>query len=252
MPHLRGHRHCAAGEPGFPGARRVPDHRGGRRGPVELPDVVVDGGRVPGDGRAHQRALPGADGAGKGHCLPRAGGEKAHPVPQQGLRPGGRAGLHLFQRHLHGGERPRQGEGRKGHEAGGEVPDGGHLPRLPRHPSQRGSPGPPSCGASPWTRPAPCPLSQLVQWGKSRAWLPARGDAPHGGEHLPVLPDGGPAAAGAGAGVPQPGQGLLYPVYRGAPADAAGSGGAQPHHRGALRAGRALHRAAPLQHCGAH
>ena len=28
--------------------------------------------------------------------------------------------------------------------------------------------------------------------GKSRAWLPARGDAPHGGEHLPVLPDGGP------------------------------------------------------------
>ena len=50
------------------------------------------------------------------------------------------AGLYLFQCGLHRGERPGQGQGREGHEAGGKVPEGGYLPGLPRHAPVRGRP----------------------------------------------------------------------------------------------------------------
>ena len=96
--------------------------------------MVADDRRVPGHGRADGRALPGADAGGEGHRLQRAGGEKAHPLPGQKAGPGHRAGLHLFQRGLHRGKRPVQGKGREGHEAGGEIPEGGYVPRLRRHP----------------------------------------------------------------------------------------------------------------------
>ena len=84
--------------------------------------------------------------------------------------------------------------------------------------------------------------------GPGCARLPAGGAAPHGGEHLPILPEGGPAAAGVGALLPLLGPGGLHPFHRGAPADAAGPGGAQPDHRRPLCAGRALHRPAPPEH----
>ena len=51
-----------------------------------------------------------------------------------------RAGFHLLQRRLHRGKRLVQGQGRKGHEAGGKVPEGGRLPRLRRHTPVRGRP----------------------------------------------------------------------------------------------------------------
>ena len=44
----------------------------------------------------------------------------------------------------------------------------------------------------------------------------------------------------------------LHPLHRRTPADAAGPVGAQPYHRSAVCAGRALHRPAPLQHRRAH
>ena len=60
-----------------------PDHRRGRGRPVEQPDVVLDDGYLPRDGRAHRRALPRPDGTGKGHRLPRSGREEAHPLPRK-------------------------------------------------------------------------------------------------------------------------------------------------------------------------
>ena len=69
-----------------PGAGRVPDHRPGRGGPLEHPDVVADDRCVPGHGRAHGRALPGSDRSGKGHRLQRPGGEEAHFLPGQELQ----------------------------------------------------------------------------------------------------------------------------------------------------------------------
>ena len=41
-------------------------------------------------------------------------------------------GFHLFQRGLQRGKRACQGEGREGPEAGGEVPEAGRVPLLPR------------------------------------------------------------------------------------------------------------------------
>ena len=56
-------------------------HRRGRGRPVEQPDVVADDGHLPRNGRAHGRAVPGADGKRKGHRVPRPGGEEAHLLP---------------------------------------------------------------------------------------------------------------------------------------------------------------------------
>ena len=91
---------------------------------------------------------------GEGHRLPRPGGEEAHLLQGEEFQRRGGAGLHLLQRGVHRGERPRQGEGREGHEAGGEIPEGGPVPRLRRHPALPRLPGPPNSGASAWTRPA--------------------------------------------------------------------------------------------------
>ena len=96
VPALRRHGNRADGRPCNARPGRLADHRRRRRGPVEQPDVVADDRRLPGDGRAHGRALPRPDGAGKGHRLPRPGREKAHLLPRQKLQSGGRAGLHLL------------------------------------------------------------------------------------------------------------------------------------------------------------
>ena len=52
-----------------------------------------------------------------------------------------------------------------------------------------------------WMRPAHMTLSRPGGLGGRRAGSPAGGDAPHGGEHLRLLPQHGPAAAGSGTGL---------------------------------------------------
>ena len=59
-------------------------------------NVVADDRHLPGDGRAHQCALPGPDRAGKGDRIPRSGGEKAHFLSQSKYRSGRRSGFYLF------------------------------------------------------------------------------------------------------------------------------------------------------------
>ena len=201
-----------------------------------------------GHGGAHPRTLPGADGGGEGHRLPRPGGEEAHLLQGEEFQRRGGAGLHLLQRGVHRGERPFQSEGREGHEAGGEIPEGGPVPRLRRHPLKPGGPGPQATRHWPGRGLPDDPLP-AGPVGAGGARLPAGGDAAHGGESIcQSFQLAAPAADGAGPGVPDIGPGGRHPLHRGAPADAAGPGGAQPHHRGALRAGRALHRPAPPEH----
>jgi len=53
--------------------------------------------------------------------------KSAPALPEQQDRRGGRNGFHLLQRRLYRGERPCQGDGRKGHEAGGAVSEAGPL-----------------------------------------------------------------------------------------------------------------------------
>ena len=110
------------------------------------------------------------------------------------------------------------------------CPDCGGTRLSPRSP---GAPAPghwPGCGL-------PTAAGGAGRVGGGGARHPAGGDAPHGGEHLLLLPDGGPAPDGAGARVSDAGARLLHPVHRGAAADATGPGRAQPHHRGAVCAG---------------
>ena len=90
LPHLRRHRHRAHGGPGHAGAGRDADHRRGRSGPLELPDVVADDRCLPGDGRAHRRALPRADRRGERHRLSTARRRKStfFTRPKTPTRPG--------------------------------------------------------------------------------------------------------------------------------------------------------------------
>ncbi len=138
LPHLRRHGRGAHGGPLDAGAGRKPDHRRGRRGALELADVVADDRRVPGHGRAHGRALSRSDRRGKRHRLQRPGGKKTHFLSGQEFQPGRGAGFYLLQRRLHRGKRPCQGQGRKGHEARRKILEAGCLPGLRRHPPVRG------------------------------------------------------------------------------------------------------------------
>ena len=78
----------------------------------------------------------------------------------------------------------------------------------------------------------------------------ARRDATDGGKHCGILHRPGKTTDGSGAGLPHAGPCGLDPFHRRAPAHAAGPRCAQPHHRGALCAGRTQHRPASLQHRG--
>ncbi len=69
---------------------------------------------------------------GEGHRLQRPCGEKTHFVSFEKHQSGGRTGLHLFQRGLHGGKRSFQSQGREGHEAGGKISEAGCVPGLRR------------------------------------------------------------------------------------------------------------------------
>ena len=111
LSRLLRHRRGAHRGPVHPGARRLPHHRSGGRGPLEYPHVVPDDRRVPQHGSPHRRALPGTHRRGEAHRLRRPGGEEAHPLSRQKLQRRGGAGLHLLLRRVHGGERPLQGEG---------------------------------------------------------------------------------------------------------------------------------------------
>ena len=82
--------------------------------------------------------------------------------------------------------------------------------------------------------------------GGRSAGQPAGRDASHGPQYLRVFPDRGGAAVVAGAFLPDAGPFRRHPIHRRTPADAAGPGGAQPHHRCALCAGRTVHRPAPF------
>jgi excinuclease ABC subunit A len=91
-------------------------------------------------------------------------------------------------------------------------------------------------------------LDDLLAWAPNRDRPPALRHAPDGPRaRLPAHGHGRPARA-AGARVPLPGPRRSLALDRRAPARAARPGGAQPHHRRALRARRAQHRPAPLEH----
>ena len=137
LSRLRRNGDCAHGGRIYSGPGRVASHRRGGGSPVADPDVVADEGHRPGDGSAHRRPLPGTDGGGAGHRVPRARGQKEHHLSEQDQRRGGGYGFYLLQRHLHRGKRPVQGEGREGHEACREVFKAGRLPRLRRYPAVR-------------------------------------------------------------------------------------------------------------------
>ena len=66
--------------------------------------------------------------------------KKAYLLQSQKHARGRGTGLYLLQCGLHGGERPGQGQGREGHEAGGKIPARGYLPGLPRLAPVRGRP----------------------------------------------------------------------------------------------------------------
>ena len=232
LPHLRRHRRGPGGGPVHPGAGRLPDHRPGGGSPLEQPHVVTDDRRLPGDGGAHRRPLPGSDGRGEGYRLRRPRGEKAHPLPREELQRCGGAGLYVFQRRPHGGKRPVQGEGREGHEARGEIPEGGRVPGLRRLPPVRGGPRRPSSGASVWMRPAECPWQRW--W---TGWLRCPPPCPRRcARWRSSICESFQAVARRlmelGLGLSDPGPRRRHPLHRGAAADAAGPGGAQPHHRG--------------------
>ena len=101
LPEVRRHRDGEDGRPLDPRAGRDADHRGGGGRPLELADVVADGGRLPGDGGADRRPLSGPDPGGKGDRLRRPAREKAHLLPPQKRRAGRGAGLYLLQRRLY-------------------------------------------------------------------------------------------------------------------------------------------------------
>ena len=159
-----------------------------------------------------------------------------------------RAGLHLLQRRLHRGERAGQGEGREGHEARGTLPQAGHLPRVPRHaPVRAGALKPQAARASTWPRPAEKTLDgpDRAGWTRVPGGLPER-DAPDGARTSASRSStrrAGSIDLGLGYLCARP-RGL-HALHRRAAARAAGPRRAQPHHRRALRAGRAVHRAAP-------
>ena len=62
------------------------------------------------------------DPEGAGYCLSRTGREEAHILPFEEYQSGRRAGFYLLQCRLYRAERPCEGQGREGDEAGGAVP----------------------------------------------------------------------------------------------------------------------------------
>ena len=124
------------------------------------------------------------------------------------------------------------------------------CPGLRRHATFRRGPGAEASGHRAWTRPAAMTLGGSGRVGMRRpASLPEE-MRPMAREHLRVVPDSRLATAdGLGAGLPDARSGGGHPLHRRAPADAAGPRSAQPYHRRAVCAGRALHRPASVQHC---
>ena len=249
LPHLRRHGRGTHGGPRDAGAGREPDHRRGSGRALELADVVADDRRLPGDGRAHGRALSRSDGRGKGHRLQRPGGKRStfSTRPKIPTRP---AELDFtYYNAVYTVENALcQGQGRKGHEARGKIFEAGYLPRLRRHAPVRGGA---RAAAARHLAGRGLPNDAWRSWSNGCAGVPdalAGGNAPHGGEHLRIVSDGGQAADGSGAGLSGARPRRRHAFHRRAAAHAAGPRRAQPHHRRALCAGRALHRPAPLQH----
>ena len=153
--------------------------------PWNSPDVVADDRRLPGDGRAHRRALPGADRRGKGHRLQRPGGEKAHLLSRQ-RTPIRRGELDFtyFNAVYTVENALAKVKDEKGMKRVEKFLKEDAVSRLRRHPPVCGGPRAPAARHLAWTRPAGMTLSELARVGGGRARLPAGGDAPHGGEHL--------------------------------------------------------------------
>ena len=158
-----------------------------------------------------------------------------------------RARLHLLQRRAHGRKRAGQGQGRKGHEARGEVSPAGRLSGVRRQPAQRG--GARAEAARHFAgRGLPDDAFRAGRLGRRRAGQPARADAPDGAEHLRFVSIGRAAADGSRAGLSGARPRVVDALDRRAPADAAGPRRAQPDDRRAVRARRAVHRPAPGEH----
>ena len=216
---------------------------------MELPDVVADDRRLPGDGRSHGYSLQRPDGQGKGDRLRRSDGEKAYLLcsQEQEQRGGRRSGHDLLQRHGDRPQRAEQGEGRKRHEAGREIPQGRYLPGVPRHKAFRRSQSAETDGHFAGGR-----LSDdaegLRRMGEARAGVPAGRNAEYGGKHLRVLSGDCRKADGPWAGLSDAGQSVLHALHRRAAADAARKGGAQPDDGRFVCSGRAFHRSASGEH----
>ena len=227
-------------------ARREQDHRRGRRCPVGPPHVVAH------EGHRAQAGIP-------------------TDVPYRDLTPeqkefvlhGAPDKYHLL---YHNEKTGTAGEmdftyysARYSVEnALAKVKDEKGLKRVARYLTEAPCP---DCGGTRLSEAARAPLVDGINLAQATAmtldelavWLPrvpepgAGGPAAHGAEHRGR--DGGahraPAPAGAGLPLARPRE--RHALNRRAPARAAGPRRAQPHDRRALRAGRALHRPAPLQ-----
>ena len=111
---------AADGRPQHARTGRIALDRRGRCRAVEHADVVADDRRLPGDGRPHGRPVPHAFGGGKRHRLQRPRREKctSSTTPRIPNRPASSTSpiTTPFTRWKRAG----QGQGRKGHEAGGK------------------------------------------------------------------------------------------------------------------------------------
>mgnify|MGYP006924629909 CR=1 FL=1 len=194
-------------------ARRIEGDRRRGRGSVEQPDVVAHDRRVPGDGRAYRRAVQRADACRARHRLRRTGRKETYPLQSQKFQSGGRARFHLLQRRLYGRECARQSDRREGHEARGEVPASGRLSGLRRHATLRRGPGA-AASRHRAGRGVPHDARGVRRVGVRRPRFAAGGDAPHGREHLRVVPRRFAPSAGLGVGIPRARSGGFDPIHR--------------------------------------
>ena len=248
LPGLQRPGRAIRGRRRHPRPRPGKDHRAGRRPAVErglAPAVPVRGPRARGPAR---RPVPGADPARKGDRAARRAGPAAGDVQFGPVGTARAAQRDLRERHRHRGAGAAQRH-RGQPRAGTPLPGHPDLLGLPRHPAApRGAD---FAVGRPEHRPdqrAPPGRAALVRGRPARR--PARRAGP---------PDRRPdrraerhahAAARRRARLPPAGPLRRVTVGRRTAADRAHLDGARKYHRHALRARRAVGRAAPQQHRG--
>ena len=213
LQEMRRHRHGDERGRIHPCPRPEPEHRPRRGSPLELADVGLDDRCVPRHGCPDRYSVQGPHSTGERHCLSRSCRQKAYPVQEQKLGRVGRNGFHLLQCRLHSGKRAFQGQGRQRDEARGEIPQAGHLSRLPRHPPQRSRARPAHPGHQ-LGRSLPNDAPPAGRMGQRHPRMASRRNAPDGRKHQPVLFRHVPPFIGIGSVLPEPGPSWLYPFYR--------------------------------------